>query len=241
MMRFSRTALLAALALTLGARAAEAQNIPSPYRHLERMHTVGLTAGYLLTQPSVTLTDSTSADLGHQSAPVVGIRYSIRASGPLSVDFAVSVSPGERKLYGPQYNADSTIVTAEDLGVTVPSTVVMADGGLRFNVTGARTWNGLAPYVAGHGGLTADIRGTFNEETEAELPSTALFRFGPAFAVGGALGTDWFPNQRTSLRVELGGRLWRMRTPTGLLSDRTEERREWNPVVGLTVGGAIHF
>ena len=72
----------------------------------------------------------------------------------------------------------------------------------------------------GNGGLAADIRGTFSEETEAELPSTALFRFGPAFAVGAALGTDWFPNQRTSLRVELGGRLWRMRTPTGLLSNR---------------------
>jgi hypothetical protein len=241
MMRFSRTALLAALALTLGARAGAAQSIPSPYRHIESTHTVGVSAGYLFTDPNVTLTDSTSAELGHQSAPMVALRYQIRASGPLSVDFAVGVSPSERKLYAPQYNIDSTTVTAQDLGISVPSTVVMVDAGLRFNITGARTWNGLAPFVAGHGGIAADIRGTFNEETEAELPSTALFRFGPSFAVGGALGTDWFPSQRASLRLELQGRLWRMRTPGGLLTDRNEELREWNPVAGLTVGGSFHF
>ncbi|HYW11550.1 MAG TPA: hypothetical protein VE871_06315 [Longimicrobium sp.] len=241
MMRFSRTALLAALALTLGARAGAAQTIPSPYRHIETTHTVGAFAGYLITDPDVFLTDSTSAELGHQSAPVFGLRYGIRASGPLSIDVSAAVSPGERKLFGPSYNNDSTLVTAEDLGVTVPSTVVMGDLGLRFNVTGARTWNRLSPYVAANGGIVADIRGGFAEETAAELPSTALFRFGPTFAVGGALGTDWFPNQRTSLRLELQGRLWRMRTPSGLLSDRTEDLREWNPVVGLTVGGAIHF
>lgn len=240
-MRFSRTALLAALALTLGARAGAAQTIPSPYRYIEPANAVGVTVGYLFTDPNVSLTDSTSAELGHQPAPVFGLRYQVRASGPLSVDLSAGISPGERKLYGPQYNADSSTVVAQDLGITVPSTVVMADAGLRFTVTGARTWNRLAPFVAGNGGIVADIRGTFNEETAAELPATALFRFGPAFAVGGALGTDWFPNQRTSVRLELQGRLWRMRTPGGLLSDRNEERREWNPVGGLTVGGAFHF
>lgn len=241
MMRYSRTALLAALALTLGARAATAQTIPSPYRHIDASHSVGIFGGYLFTDPDLSLTDSTSAALGPQSAPMAGIRYQLRASGPLSIDFALGVSPSERKLFGPQFNVDSTTVTAVDLGVTVPATIVMADAGLRFNVTGARTWNGLSPFVAANGGIVADIRGTFTEETEAELPATALFRFGPTFAVGGALGTDWFPSQKASLRLELQGRLWRMRTPGGLLSDRNEERREWNPVGGISVGGAIHF
>lgn len=240
-MRFLRTALLAAVALTVGARAAAAQTIPSPYEHVETTHRVGVIAGYLFTDPDVSLTDTTSAALGHQSAPMVGVRYSLRASGPLSVAASVAVSPGERKLFAPQVNLDSTVVSARDLGVTVPSTVVMADLGLRFDLTGARTWRGLAPYVAGNGGIVADIRGTFNEETEGELPASALFRFGPSFAVGAALGTDWFLNDRASLRVETQGRLWRLDAPAGLLRDRTEERSEWNPVVGLTVGGAIHF
>ena len=241
MMRLSRTALLAALALLAGARAAEAQTIPSPYRHIENTNRVGLRAGYLLTDPDISLTDSTSAELGHQPAPFIGASYEIRAGGPVSIEISVAASPGERKLFAPQYNADSTIVTAQDLGVNVPSTVVMADAGLRFHITGARTWNGLAPFVLGHGGLVGDIRGTQAEEREAELQANELFRFGPAFALGAALGTDWFPRQSTSLRLELGGRLWRMRTPAGLLTDRTDERREWNPAVSLSVGGAIHF
>jgi hypothetical protein len=241
MMRLSRTALLAALALVAGARAAGAQTIPSPYRHIEPSQSIGVTLGYLLTDPDVSLTDSTSAELGHQSAPMVGLRYQIRASGPLSIDFAVSASHGERKLFAPAFNVDSTIVTAQDLGVNVASTVVMADAGLRFHLTGARTWKGLAPFVAGSGGLVADIQGTLDEETTAELSATEVFRFGPSFAVGAALGTDWFPRQNASLRVELQGRMWRMHTPIGFLLDRTTEPSEWNPVLGITVGGAIHF
>jgi len=241
MMRLSRTALLAALALAAGARAAAAQTVPSPYQFIEPSQSIGITAGYLWTDPDITLTDSTSAAMGHASSPVIGARYQLRATGPISVDFGLAVSPGERKLFAPAYNADSTQVTAGDLGVTVPSTIVMADVGLRFHVTGARTWNGLAPFMAGSGGIVGDIRGTLDEETDAELDATEVFRFGPSFAVGAALGTDWFPRQNTSFRLELQGRLWRMRTPTGFQVDRTQEQTEWNPLVGLTVGGAIHF
>jgi hypothetical protein len=241
MMRLSRTALLAALALVAGARAAGAQTIPSPYQHIDPAQSIGITLGYLLTDADVSLTDSTSAEMGHRSAPVVGLRYQVRASGPLSVDASVSASHGERKLFAPDFNADSTAVVAEDLGINVPSTVVMADVGLRFHLTGSRTWNGLAPFVAGNGGIVADIQGTLEEETTAELGATEVFRFGPSFAVGAALGTDWFPRQNASLRLELQGRLWRLHTPTGFLLDRTTEPSEWNPVLGITVGGAIHF
>lgn len=240
-MRLSRTALLAALALVAGARAAGAQTILSPYQHIEPTQSIGVTLGYLLTDPHVSITDSTSVELGHQSAPMIGLRYQVRASGPLSVDVSVSASHGERKLFAPDYNADSTVVTPADLGVNVASTVVMADVGLRFHLTGARTWKGLAPFVAGSGGLVGDIQGTLDEETTAELGATDVFRFGPSFAVGAALGTDWFPRQNASLRVELQGRLWRMQTPTGFLPDRTTEPSEYNPVLGITVGGAIHF
>jgi hypothetical protein len=240
MMRLSRTALLAALAL-LGARAAAAQTIPSPYRYVERAHSVGASIGYLWTDPDVSLTDSTSAAMGHASSPVVSVRYQLRASGPLSIDFTVGASEGTRKLFAPVYNADSTVVTAGDLGVDVPSTIVTADAGLRFHITGNRTWNHLAPFVAGSGGIVADIRGTLDEEAEAELGATEVFRFGPSFAVGAALGTDWFPRPNTSLRLEMQGRLWRMRTPTGFQVDRTTERTGWNPLVGLSVGGAIYF
>jgi opacity protein-like surface antigen len=239
MMRLSRTVLLLALALTAGARAAAAQTIPSPYDYIEKAQSIGVFGGYLFTDPDVGLPDSTTLPLGPQSGPVFGVRYQIRAAGPLSIDAQIGVSPTDRRLFAAETNEDSVFVGPVDLGITVPSTLVMADVGLRFYVTGPRTWNGLAPFVVGMGGVAGDVRGTFDEEED--VSDDAKFRFGPSFAVGAGLGTDWFPVPNASLRVEATGRLWRMNTPSAFLELRTDERSEWNPVLGISVGGAIHF
>lgn len=241
MMRFSRTALLLALALAAGARAAAAQTIPSPYRYLEQTQSVGVFGGYLFMDPDVSLTDSTSLPMGPQSGPVFGVRYQVRASGPLSVEASLAVSPTDRRLFTVTVRPDSTFGEPVDLETTVPATVVMADVGLRFHLTGPRTWNGLAPFVVGMGGLVGDARGTFEEEEE-DVREEARFRFGPSFAVGAGLGTDWFPTSNASIRIEAGGRLWRMSTPTGFLGGNPNaERKEWNPAVSISVGGAFHF
>lgn len=240
MMRFSRTALLLALALAAGARAGAAQTIPSPYDYLEETQGTGLFAGYLFTDPDVSLTDSTSLPLGPASGPVFGLRYQVRAAGPLYVEGSVGISPTDRRLFAAEVDEDSTFTgDVTDLETTVPATVLMADVGLRFFLTGPRTWNGLAPFVVGTGGLVGDIRGTFAEEQD--ISDAALFRFGPSFAVGAGFGTDWFPVPNASIRIEAMGRLWRMETPGGFLSSRTEERSEWNPAIGITVGGTLHF
>lgn len=239
MMRFSRTVLLLAVALAAGARATAAQTIPSPYDYVEQRQSAGLFVGYLITDPDVGITDSTSAAIAPRSAPVFGVRYQIRAAGPLSVLGSVGVSPTTRRLYDAGFNADSTQVLVVDLETEVPATVVMADIGLLFHVTGPRTWNGLAPFVSASGGLAADLRGTLAEEEG--IDDAARFRYGPALAVGASLGTDWFPRSNASLRVEVQGRLSRVQTPDGFLTGADAERSEWNPGVGISVGGAIHF
>jgi hypothetical protein len=238
MMRLSRTVLLLALALAAGARAAAAQTIPSPYDYIEKTQATGVFGGYLFIDPDVSITDSTSVPLGPLSGPLFGIRYQVRAAGPLSIDASVGVSPTERRLFGTTTDNDSAFTGVVDLETTVPATVLLADVGLRFYVTGPRTWNGLAPFVIGAGGMVGDIRGSFAKEVD--IADNARFRFGPSFAVGAGLGTDWFPVPNASLRVEAMGRLWRMSTPSGFLAP-SDERSEWNPAVGITVGGALHF
>lgn len=239
MMRLSRTVLLLALALAAGARAAAAQTIPSPYDYLEETQATGLFLGYILTDPDLSLTDSTSLPLAPSSGPVFGFRYQVRAAGPLVIDGSIGLMPTDRRLFAAEIDEDSTVTGVVDLETTVPATVLMADIGLRFFLTGPRTWNGLAPFVVGTGGLVGDIRGTFAEEQE--ITDAALFRFGPSFAVGAGIGTDWFPVPNASLRVEAMGRLWRVSTPDGLLPPGADERSEWNPALGITVGGALHF
>jgi hypothetical protein len=240
MMRLSRTALLAS-ALLLGARAAGAQTITSPYRYVDQTQSVGVILGYQWTDPDITLPDSSQVPVGAQSGPMVGLRYALRAAGPLTIEASVTVMPTERQLFGPEFSADSSEVVVEDLGVAVPATVVSLDLGGRFHLTGPRTWKGLAPFLAASAGMVADVRGTFDEEEDADLDSSERFRFGPSFAVGASLGTDWFASRSTSLRVELSGRLWSLETPSGFLFLRRTGQDEWNPVVGLSVGGAFHF
>ena len=196
-------------------------------------------AGYLFTDPDVSITDSTSLPMAPASGPVFGFRYQVRAAGPLVVDASIGVSPTDRRLFGTELDEDSTLVQPVDLETTVPATLLMVDVGLRFFLTGPRTWNGLAPFVVGTGGLVGDIRGTFADE--GDIPDAALFRFGPSFAVGAGLGTDWFPVPNASLRVEAMGRLWRVSTPEGFLPPAENDRSEWNPGLGITVGGALHF
>ena len=240
MTRITRTALLLVSALLTGAGTAAAQTINSPFQRIETTQSIHVFGGYLVSERDVDLTDSTSADFGFAPAPVIGLRYQIRASGPLSVEAAVGFSPSSRRLFAPNFLNDSTRVEAEDLEVEVPASLVTTDLGLRFHFTGPRTWNGLAPFVMGMGGLAADVSGDHDEEKEAALEDNQRFRFGPSFAVGAGLGTDWFPTRNISLRLELQGRLWRMETPEGFTVTRAE-RSEWNRVGGLTVGGAIHF
>jgi hypothetical protein len=241
MTRITRTALLLASALLLGSgNAATAQSIPSPFRRIETTQSIHVFGGYMVPEQNVALTDSTSIPLGPEAGPVFGVRYQVRASGPLSVEGSIGISPTQRRLFAPDYLADSTRIEAADLGLDVPAIVVMGDLGLRFHLTGPRTWNGVAPFVVGMGGLVGDLAGGHPAEEEAELDTTERFRLGPSFAVGAGLGTDWFPAQNVSLRLELTGRLWRMNTPEGFSISRTKQG-EWNPVGVLTVGGAFHF
>ena len=239
MMRLQRTVPLLALALALGGASAAAQTIPSPYRHIETSQRIGAFGGYLFLSPDVSVTDTSSVPIGAASAPVLGVRYGVRATGPLDFQVSLGVSPSTRQLWSPQVGADSVVVVPVDLETSVPATLVMLDLGLRFGLTGDRTWNDLAPYVSASAGMVADARGSFAEEDA--IPAAGLFRFGPSFALGGALGTDWFPATRTSLRLELQGMLWRTTTPAGFAPLRATTRNEWKPGAGVTVGAAFHF
>ncbi len=241
MNRLSRAAL-AALALLLPAAAvsaAGAQTIPSPFRYIQNNQSLGAFAGYLWTSPMVALSDSTEAELGARSAPVFGVRYGLRFGGPLSGDVALSFSPSERKVFLAQVNADSTEVQAVFTGNTASSPLVMLEGSLRFHLTGDRTWNGLAPFVAVTGGMVAEVGGV--DESEADLINAERYDFGPAFAVGAAAGLDWFLNDRFSFRVDVSGRLWRESPPQGLQPPGTRRETEWSPATGVSLGGAFHF
>src|SRR4051812_25151147 len=93
-----RIALLA-LALALAVRPAAAQEIHSRIRYVEEAQGLSAFAGWVFSDPKVTINDSTQVEMAPQPAPIFGIGYQIRASGPLSIATSVGYIPSTRKVF----------------------------------------------------------------------------------------------------------------------------------------------
>jgi len=228
-MRHALFVTLASAAILASATALQAQTIPSPFRYIETSQSAGLWAGYLNT-------DTGNDGIGPQPAPFLGTRYTIRLAGPLSGFAGVSMIPTSRTIFERVTVAADSIIL-DPIG-EADLLLLMGEGGLRFNVTGARTWNGLAPYTGLSVGFVGNVLG--RPAIEEELEAAQRVSFGPAFALGLSAGTDWFLSERLSLRAEASNRLWRLTTPEGLT--RTQNRQtQWTNNLGLTIGAGLHF
>lgn len=224
-----RVVVAAALvAASLVAARVEAQTIPSPYRHIESPHAVSVLGGYLST-------DRGEMGIGVASGPLFGLQYTGRFAGPVAGVVRLWGMSTERAVLSRDVSdAEAEPVVADETS----SMLAGGEVGLRLLVTGPRTWYSLAPFVELTGGMLA-VAGS-RTELESELPADQVIDYGPTFAVGAALGTDWFLTDRISVNVAGRGLLWRLTVPEGLTSDGREDS-EWTRNFGVTVGAAFHF
>lgn len=228
-----------ALALLLPGSFLEAQQIPSPFRYIEETQSAGFFAGYLWTNPAEEPTGDGGIvmELGPRSAPIFGARYNIRFGGPFTGEASLGFIPSERTVYARDTTAATQVPPVEEVGTTGMA-ILLAEAGVRFHLTGPRTWNGLAPFVVGTGGLVGDLSRT--PAAEAGVPPEERFRFGPGFAVALGMGTDWFPTRRLSVRAEARNQLWRVTAPAGLRPE-PRENTQWTHNIGVSLGAALHF
>lgn len=237
-MKRTLRAVVPAIAALLVAAAGSAQTVPSSYRYIQHAKSLNFYGGWLQTDPELALPDSQSAELGVRSAPIFGVRAAIRVGGPLSVEGGLAFAPTERKLYDVDVLSDSSRVP-DDTGVTSSELLMLAEFGLRFHVTGERTFRGFAPFVLASGGVAAMVGGS--NATEDSIASARRFDFGPALAVGTGAGVDYFASDRVSLRAELTYRLWRLTAPEGMVPAGTRDRTSWKGNGGVSVGVGYHF
>jgi hypothetical protein len=236
-MRRTLIAALALGALFVGGSALRAQTIPSPIRYVDPKQSVGVSAGYLFTSPAVEINDE-QIEFGPQSGPMVTARYQIRFGGPVSGEARVSFSPTQRKVYAPTTETDPDLFVPVEVGEENLA-LLMGEAGLVFHLTGPRTWHGLAPFVAGSGGLATDLaRGSDLEEDIAE---TSRYDFGPSFALGLGAGTDWFPTRRLSVRLEARDHFWKIEAPTQIANLADAKISEWTHNFSIHLGAAFHF
>jgi hypothetical protein len=167
----------------------------------------------------------------------MGARYSIRISGPFTVEGEVGFLPTTRMVW----DTVPSDTTREVIG-EANMRLLLASGGLRFNITGPRTWHGLQPFIILCGGVAIDLAG--EAEAEEELPEQVRFDFGTSFAghIGG--GIEWLLSPGWSIRVDGRNSLWKLETPEAFLArDRALliPPDEWAQNFVLSAGLAIHF
>lgn len=231
-MRASTLVLSAAVivASLLGPFAAEAQTIPSPYRFIERKQGTGAFVGMLWA-------DRGRFGFGPGDGPIVGGRWGIELSGPLSLEGVATLLTGTRDVIHPgRVEGDRKIGEADQL-------LTMLEARLKFSVVGARTWHGLSPFIVAGGGIAFDLAG--GAPIEQDLAAEDAFEFGTSFVGTLGLGTRWFVTDRIALRTDGLFSLWEIPTPFGFTDAARGfgdvEENEWVRGLQVSVSAVIRW
>lgn len=221
-------------ALLPAAAAAQVGHDPakSPYRDLRWGQFVSVSGGRIFGSGG-------TLGLGPHHGQVAWIRHEFLADKPLSLSLGAGYSVADR------FYADSlTSATAKRLKGPVDQKTWFGEGLLQLNLTGTKTWHGLAPYVNAGMGLAFG--------SKLKIDSTG-FKFGTRFYLAPGVGVRAFVTRRLFVRAEARALFWSLTYPatyrtadpdgvgplTGLLAG--QPLKEWAPAPVLHVGLGYAF
>lgn len=169
----------------------------SPYRDIPKGHAV---------TPYGAIFGGTGGRFGiaPHDGPVYGLRYDIRTSYALQMGLLFGRGELERLIVDPFVPLEQRVSGPVDQGVTF----IEAD--LQLNLTGGKTWNRLAPFVAAGIGLT------FPEDTPAD---TSGFELGRKVYFAPHAGLRFFITRRLHLRADARVLFWKLNYPTSFELD----------------------
>lgn len=228
--RAARSILPAVLLVLASFAGVGAQTIQSPYRFLDRNQAVGVLGGYISASKG-------TLDLGPQPGPVFGGRWGIRVSGPFVIEAEAAYFPSTRAVRDTT-PADTTLRTIGEADLNL----ALVRGGLRFDLTGPRTYRGLQPFLLFGGGIAVDLAS--EAEIEEELPADVRYDFGTSFAGELGAGIEWHLSSGTTLRVDGRNTLWRISTPRAFLQGQRGFNLpdgEWAQNFYVTAGLSLRF
>jgi hypothetical protein len=218
--RVAVAALLAATA-TAAPLAAQVGNAPgrSPFHDLTVRQSFTLAGGRFGG-------NTAAAGVGWRAGLLTAVRLDTRLAGPL--DFYVSFGTARSSRY--RINTELDPLTRKS--GPFKKTLFLTDLGLILNVTGAKTWHGIAPYVGLGGGWVLP------SATEID---TGGYKAGSNLALVPSLGTRIFFSRSLAARIEVRDYLFRYEWPrdyfvVGVLDANVWTDRQWTHNIALTVG-----
>lgn len=174
----------------------------SPYRDIT--HSDGL----LFTYGHVGGTGG-SLGMGPHSGNGWGLRYDVRLSGLIGAHLGFSHYSGVRNAYYP----DDSVATRRQGPVS--QSVTLVGVGLQANLTGPKSWHGLAPFI------DAEIGAAIGSTVAADTSS--LYTFGTKLYLQPGTGAEWYVTSRLRLRFDARLIFWNLKYPSTFFQTPTQE------------------
>lgn len=173
----------------------------SPYRDILHRSSVTFTWGRFRG-------DGGKLGIGAHDGNTYGIRFDRQLSGLVQFGAGVTYADLQRLVTNPN---DSV---ADRVRGPFKQSVVLADIGLQFNLTGAKTWHGLAPFF--------EVRGGFAFGSSTPEDATG-YKFGTKLVATPGIGTRIFVSQRINLRLQAGLSFWKLKYPATYTNEPSKE------------------
>ena len=164
----------------------------SPFRDILDPQSFGVFAGHFAG-------NSGRAGVGALPATTFGARLVIKLSGPVDMWATIGQVASNRRVLSAPSSADSVRFVGDS-----KLSLITADLSLALNVTGAKTWHGLAPYAALGLGVLAPTR---------SVTDSGGYRVGLNFLLVPTIGTRFFLSRDIALHVEVRDYYFRYQYP----------------------------
>ena len=163
----------------------------SPYRTLRYGQFIGVNGGWFGGNGG-------SLGVAPHGGNVVGLRYDFLASGTVGIGLAGSMAWLNRVIIDPTFPIEHAVKD------TVSNRTAIGEAIFQFNLTGGKSWHGVAPYISA--GLGAVLAG----KTPADSSGFG-FRFQVAVTPG--IGTRVYLGERLFIRLEARSAFWQVKYP----------------------------
>jgi hypothetical protein len=185
-----------AVLCTLGPSALTAQvghdPARSPYRDVGGSTFITLFAGQFFG-------DGGTYGVAPHNGQTYGLHINLMANRPVQINAGIIYGDLERLLLDPRKPV------GERSTGPVPNSVLWIDTGVQFNLTGNKTWHGLAPYTGVMSGLAF---------VESAPEDPGLFKMGTTFVLSPMIGTRYFLGRSVHLLAEARFQFWQVKYPT---------------------------
>jgi hypothetical protein len=163
----------------------------SPYVDMRRSHSPSFMTGWIGG-------DRGREGVGHTNGQTFTIGYEIPLGGSASFFTSYTYARTERYVINPFLNV------LQRRSGPYPDDMSLIDVGARFNLTGNKTWNGLAVYTTGAIGMAISM---------GSPPDPGNYEFKRKMTFTGGFGLRWFLANRLSVVGDGRVTLWRLKYP----------------------------